>query len=102
MRQRKRLIAFLLANLLLVGLTSSCGTSLPRGFDYYPAQTPVEYDAYCIDEPGARDVGQKLEERKLCIKKLGRVPSVWDKFSSGFTVFGIGFASGFITMAVIR
>ena len=85
-----------MASLCLIFLTSSCATISPAGF--HPSEDGTEQ---CIDNDGARDVAEKLEERRLCIDKLGRQPSVWDRFSSGFTVFGIGVGVGLVTGVVI-
>ena len=94
---KKKWARFLMASLCLIFLTSACATSkIPAGF-----HAAADGTTQCIDKDGARDIGKMLEERRLCLDRLGRQPSVWDRFSSGFTIFGIGIATGAIGTAII-
>lgn len=95
MRPRK-MSALAVASLCLIFLTSSCATNPIAGFSYVEKGQAVSVDSQCIDENGAVDVAKKLEERRLCLEKLGRTPSFWDRFSSGVTIFGLGIVTGII------
>lgn len=86
-----------MVSLCLIFLISSCATtSIPAGF--HPSEDGTEQ---CIENDGARDVAIKLTERRICLDKLGRQPSVWDRFSSGFTVFGIGVGVGAVGALIV-
>ena len=85
-----------MVSLCLTILTSSCATTRPAGF-----YTAEDGTTQCIDADGARDVALKLEERRLCLDKLGKQPDFWDRFSSGFTIFGIGVGAGVVGSIII-
>ena len=83
--------------LCLTVLTSSCATSkIPAGFS-----SDDGGKTQCIDADGARDISEMLEERRLCLDKLGKQPDFWDRFSSGFTIFGIGVGVGVVGSIIL-
>ncbi len=85
----------------LTFLISSCASSIPAGFINVNEGSTVPFNGQLINDDGARDVAKRLTERNLCIEKLGEVPSYWDRFSSGFTVFGLGAGVGLVTGIII-
>lgn len=99
---RRRLTGFLLASVFLISLISSCATTKPpRGFDFMQAGSELDYDAYCVDEDGARDVSVKLEERRDCLDRMGEEPTLWDRITHNVTILGIGAGLGFVGALVI-
>jgi len=101
MKRKKSLIKLTTVLILLTFLISSCATSIPAGFIRVNEGDTVPHSGQLINDDGARDVAKRLTERNLCIEKLGKQPSYWDKFSSGFTIFGIGAGVGLLTGIII-